>query len=350
MISFLLALAVTISCFIAIPGILTASSSAKAAPDVDPSLLAWYTFEPDKLTSGESGSRKVLDSSGNGNDAAMYWSTGTFETVSGGIDGASLNFVNGTRASAGAYLQLPADILKSTDSYSISMWYKLTGAPANARLFNFDSVASGTRQAYITYTPYGNATKVEGVLESRASSSATAITMPFTGSSTTGEWVNLVVARDSKATRIYVNGSLYAMGAAGLSPLGIDFLGAYLGRSGDSSHNYFNGEIDDVRIYNRLLTPRDVMAQYRNYPAVSSLNTTPGAYLMSYTMPAGFTGYGTGTSAPQDTATQQMGIFDYSLHYAYSEDGKTWTPLNDNRGILYWQHDSAYNSTDCRKY
>jgi len=326
----------------------TAESVVAATID-DPSLLAWYTFEADKLTAGTSGNRLALDSSGKGNDATMYWSdgNGTFATVANGAEGASLSFNNGTRTTDGAYLQLPPALLKDTDSFTVSMWYKLSGAPANARLFNFDTVAAGgTRGAYIAYTPYGNATVVEAVVESRASASATAARMPFTGSRTTGEWNHLVVTRDSKATRVYMNGSLYAQGAAGLSPRGLDFLGAYLGRSGSTSNNFFDGEMDDVRIYNRLFTPRDAMNQYKSSTRVASLNTTPGAYLMSYTLPSGFSGYGGSTTAtPLANAVTQVGIFDYSLHYAYSEDGKTWLPLNDNRGILYWFGDVSMANT-----
>jgi len=334
---------------VAAPVALSVLALAGHAPNTaasdDPSLLAWYTF--DKFSGANtSGVRKALDSSGKGNDATMRWSKGTFAMVADGADGASLKFNNGARTTGGAYLQLPSALLKNADSFTISMWFKLTSAAPQARLFDFATAATNA-PVYIRYSPYTGNT--QALIETKAAS-GTASTMPFTGSNRVGEWVHVAVTRDSKATRIYKNGALYAQGEAGLSPKGLDFLGAYIGRSDNVAHSYFDGEMDDIRIYGRALSPADVMGQYRAYPRIANLKTSGGPYLMSYTLPAGFSGHLSDSAAPDPAAIEQVGVFDYSLHYAYSEDGKTWVPLFDNRGVLYWLDNGSYNADTSYRY
>ena len=327
--------------------------------NTDPSLVAWYTFEEETFTKVGMPTQ-LIDASGNGNHATMF-TPGNFVQGAIGIDGASLNFNNGNITADGAYLELPSDVIKGTDSYTVSGWIKLTASRANAAMFSF-FVPGAATAAYTTYSPL--AANSSGIIRMGGAGidrhdrtvvgnhnvggdGPNVATMPFSGVNV-GEWVHIAVTRDSKATRIYKNGSLFAIGPAGASFEGQDIT-AYLGRSNNSAHSFFDGEMDDIRVYERALPAEHVMELYRGYDFIADMDTTPGYYLMTYNLPEGFSANGSDTAALSSDSRNQMGMFDYSVHYAYSLDGKTWTPLYDNRGILYWRDNGAWNATSHRR-
>jgi len=64
--------------------------------------------------------------------------------------------------------------------------------------------------------------------------------------------------------KIYVNGSLYTQGntSGGASSLSVGAYKSAVGYKVSSPSEYFNGEIDIVRIYNKVLTPNEVKSNY----------------------------------------------------------------------------------------
>ncbi len=78
-----------------------------------------------------------------------------------------------------------------------------------------------------------------------------------------GLWRHVVLTRDSTtgAARIYVDGALSASGTVDTGVVGTAF--ASLGRvevSGAGTIRYLNGQLDEVRIYNQVLTDSEVIA------------------------------------------------------------------------------------------
>ena len=65
-----------------------------------------------------------------------------------------------------------------------------------------------------------------------------------------------------------------------------------------------------------------------------------GAYLLAYTKELGTTA----------SNLNYMSFYDDSLHLAYSRDGENWTELNDNKGILFYSHSSAYTNANAKQY
>ncbi|UJF36383.1 family 43 glycosylhydrolase [Paenibacillus hexagrammi] len=69
-------------------------------------------------------------------------------------------------------------------------------------------------------------------------------------------------------------------------------------------------------------------------------------YIMSYSSQLGSTGSNDG----------YMSFYDDSLHLAYSTDGQSWTPLNDNKGVLFYRvaststSSTAYNSAAAKQF
>ncbi|NLY43118.1 MAG: family 43 glycosylhydrolase [Clostridiaceae bacterium] len=71
-----------------------------------------------------------------------------------------------------------------------------------------------------------------------------------------------------------------------------------------------------------------------------NVTVTETAYVMAYTKQTGSTG----------SRVDYMGFYDDSLHLAYSTDGVNWTPLNDNKGILFYKHNTSYNDNNAKQY
>lgn len=74
----------------------------------------------------------------------------------------------------------------------------------------------------------------------------------------TGEWITMVFTYDGLVSKFYINGQLrgVAEGNAVFTPTATDLL---IGRAEDESHPYWwNGAIDEIRIYNKALAQEAV--------------------------------------------------------------------------------------------
>jgi hypothetical protein len=76
----------------------------------------------------------------------------------------------------------------------------------------------------------------------------------------TGAWHLVTATYDGTNKKIYINGALVAT-VAGTGVIGTNPESVFIGTRG-SWENFFNGLIDDARIYNRALTATDVLALY----------------------------------------------------------------------------------------
>jgi len=78
---------------------------------------------------------------------------------------------------------------------------------------------------------------------------------------TLGAWHHVVAVKDTATAKkyLYINGSLSASGGSGYAPTGSNTAPVEI--SGPSGRA-FDGKIDDVRVYNRVLSADDVTALY----------------------------------------------------------------------------------------
>ena len=74
-------------------------------------------------------------------------------------------------------------------------------------------------------------------------------------------WNYLVMTADSSALKFFMNGQLAATSATGF-PVDVGTRPLFIGRSGEWCEGYLNGAVDDIRIYNRVLTPAEVLQLY----------------------------------------------------------------------------------------
>ncbi|MBL7813671.1 MAG: fibronectin type III domain-containing protein [Saprospiraceae bacterium] len=100
-----------------------------------------------------------------------------------------------------------------------------------------------------------------------------------TNAPSVGAW-NLVTATyDGVNKKLYINGTLVAT-VAGTGAIGTNPESVFIGTRG-SWENFFNGRIDDARIYNRALSATDVSALYNNGAGVLKQSNASNSLLFS---------------------------------------------------------------------
>lgn len=235
-------LAVFLSVLIALSGLQGMLSLAKA-DGIQSNLLVQYNFDE---TSGTT----AHDASGHGNDGTLSsgasWGTGK---DNGGV---VLNGSNG-------YVTIPKGVMNGVHNVTVMADVYVTSAATNRWLFGigpnsgtyiFVNSLNGSGHLYGAITT--NGTTGNGYMnEQGVSGSALSV----------GAWNNvaLVLSLDSKTEQLYVNGKCVATNAsmtsdpAAMYTAAADFTG-YIGKSLYSGDPYFNGKVDNFRIYNTALT------------------------------------------------------------------------------------------------
>jgi|GEM_PF-3441059 len=199
-------------------------------------LVAEYHFEGD-----------AKDSSGNGNDGTVYGAS----FVEGKV-GKALSFDG-----SNDYVEvLNADILKSHNSLTVSSWIKVE-ASSQSSVFYFIS------------------TNGFGVWQ-RNNQMGLAISLSSTNSSggqiKTNTWQQIVGTYDGTWIKFYINGELKGI---------TNWPGTMeLGRSrnmiiGTFNGQYWTGIIDEVRIYNRVLSAEEIKTNYEGSQAIQAPVVTP---------------------------------------------------------------------------
>lgn len=80
-----------------------------------------------------------------------------------------------------------------------------------------------------------------------------------------GNWVNVVGTWDNGIQRIYINGVLIASSTRAFSRINYSSATFLIGAADRGVNNFFNGDIDDVRIYNRALSEDEIKLLYESY-------------------------------------------------------------------------------------
>ncbi len=229
-------------------------------------LAGYWTFDGSKIN-WSTGS--ALDSTGNANTGSLSGMTTTTSPVAGKM-GQALNF-NGSSQ----YATLPRVV---SDDFTISFWIKTTqsaqftgsGCAGNTQWYCgwslVDAEMAGVANDF--GTSLGN-----GKIRFGVGNSDTTITSNATVN--TGQWV-LVTATRVKSTgaiKLYINGQFDISGTGNTNSLTAPS-NIWISNNGGGLGNYFNGYMDDVRIYNRALSTQEVQELYNIGAAkVASSNT-----------------------------------------------------------------------------
>ena len=205
---------------------------------------------------------QALDSSGNGRNGSLVNMSTTTSPAIGKI-GQALALSGNNDAVSVSSAGLPS----GNAPRSLSVWIKTLQAPASS---NYPGIVEyGTRvnnQNYLLSLFPAN-----GQLQGNCNIQGT-VGISFWGSNGTacagvavndGKWHHVVVTYDGTSNRIYLDGVLKNTQTPSPSPSTV--LGSALVISETSNTNGippFQGSIDDVRIYNRAISPSEVQALY----------------------------------------------------------------------------------------
>lgn len=207
-----------------------------------PPLFADYPFDQ---TAGPT----ITDASGNGRNGTLS-GTATFPA---GVIGNALSLPG----ASGDYVTLPSAFIQTLTNITIALWVNVHADQTWQRVFDFGS----SQNVYMFLTSHaggGNArfaiTTAGNMMEQQLNGTAV---LPI------GTWTHVAIVLGSNGGTLYINGAVVGTNPA-LTLRPAD-LGAttnnYLGRS-QFVDPYFNGEIDDLRIYGSALTAAQITTIY----------------------------------------------------------------------------------------
>jgi fibronectin type 3 domain-containing protein len=266
-----------------------ASANSAAASAVPNDLFVHLKFDDGSGTT-------AVDSSGNGWNGTLVNSP-TW-TTAGKVD-ASLTL----NSASSQYVSLPSGVVAGQTSFTIAAWVFLTTSSTWMRVFDFGTgtsnymfltVRNGSNVPRFAFLVNGNSTE-QGINGTSA--------IP------TGVWTHMAVTWSNNVGTLYVNGVQVGQNTSMTwNPSLLETTTQnYIGRSEWSSDPYFNGTIDDFRIYAHALTAAQIYSLATT--AVPPAPTAPAATAASTTQinltwsaGAGATGYnvyrGTTTGGP----------------------------------------------------
>jgi len=196
------------------------------------------------------GGEDVCDASGNGND-------GTFNGTAAFTSSAKLGDYAVTFDGDSDYVNVGNDSsLQIKGELSIEGWFK-TNSATDQRIVSKDD---GTNRNYALWIDSG------GDLGFGIWRSNTLYRTDSTESSNyaDGNWHHVVGTIDSQSMHIYLDGKLLDTNSDG-GTIDNDTVNLDIGRRSDGAQ-YFDGQIDEVAIYNRALTPEEIKSHASRRP------------------------------------------------------------------------------------
>ena len=156
------------------------------------------------------------------------------------------------------YIELHNDVSDFKDC-TFAVWVKWNGGAADQKVF---SLGDGANK-YVTLTPSSSSGNLKFAITTTGSGGEQTLTSTAVP---TGTWTHIAVTLSGNTGTLYVNGTPVATnGSMTINP--DDCNGANVASAGNcnyvgrgSSGNYFSGQIDEFRIYNKALNGTDITA------------------------------------------------------------------------------------------
>ena len=222
----------------------------------------------------------ITDIFGDGSGVALYQLNWDGSDMSGNYDGVATNvsFVNGKIDSAGSFNGSSSHIdtnytIPAISTQSISVWFKSKLVGTRQFIFS-DSDSGGSSNSVRLSLGY----RADGKFQfgiGNGSSHWFDITSIDGSNYLDGNWHNLVLVINGTSVKLYADGnttpianltSSVSLGTAGTYNI-------YLGRLGAYNGLYFNGSIDQVRIFNKALSAGEVTTLYNEVACEKTCTT-----------------------------------------------------------------------------
>jgi fibronectin type 3 domain-containing protein len=246
----------------AVNGVGESPSSAEISTLVEATMRTYLKFDE---TSGTT----ATDSTGNG------WN-GTLMNSPTWVAGYSNNAVN-LSSNSSQYVTVPAGVVNNLNNFSIAMWVKQTSVGNWARIFDF-----GTGQTVYMFLTARNG--ASSTLRFAITTGGGGGEQQINGPSAlpTGVWKHVAVTLNGSVGILYLDG--VAVGTNSSMTLKPSSLGSttqnYIGKS-QFSDPYFNGQVDDFRIYSDALNAGEVTTFITPLAAPTNLTATASNNLVA---------------------------------------------------------------------
>jgi len=229
-----------------------------AAQDVTAGLVGYWGFD-------EASGANANDTSGNGNNATLSggpnWTVGKVK--------ASLHFDG-----KGATVDVHKNVLNIGGSYSVAAWVQLTNNGNWATAVSQDGTnVSGFFLQYTNPSAGNDGGKFAFSLVGADSTTSNTVRATSPLKPLTNVWYHLVGVHDAGANtiKLYVNGALVA--TQSVLPAWNATGETVIGRAkwGGGPVDFWPGKIDEVRVYNRVLSDQDVRDVYNAAPTITPI-------------------------------------------------------------------------------
>ena len=241
--------------------------------NIDPALLYYYRVAPQDVSNNLIGSyinSKLNYNATLFNGASISSNTFTLYGVSYGslyLKDSSLNYMN-----------INTSLTLGNTGLTFAFWYKSTNSGSGACIFDFGNSTTTNNELFVSVNPNGNSNNLYFKVYSSDSTSSSFIDL--SGNKINNSIWNHVVwtltsANDKSLTstwNIYVNGILFNTYINNLyppNPSNDPRTNNYIGKSNSNSDAYYNGYVNEFRIYNRVLTSAEAIALYTYNPPTS---------------------------------------------------------------------------------
>jgi len=174
---------------------------------------------------------------------------------------------------------------------SISIWVNMSNLPSTNMGSEFFSNGYGCCNGFGLKS------------ENNISNKITVITYGHNGNATNSSfepklntWYNLILTKTSNSYKLYLNGILKSSGVANTNAtLGIFGIGAVKGSSSSNGmSNFFNGQLDDIALYNRSLTEQEIKQLYEGCTKESATSSSFNSVVYTTNTPVNLSATPTG--------------------------------------------------------
>lgn len=151
---------------------------------------------------------------------------------------------------------LPKNIPTNNAAYSISVWFNASIWNREMAIMGYGPSSNSAASNYLKTMPTGGLLHYHWNLDFLVTKSV------FTNS-----WIHLVITYDGGTERYYLNGQSFGSWSHPASPLFVNpsvlSIGArVVNAASNDVKEYFNGSVDELRIYNRALSASEALALY----------------------------------------------------------------------------------------